>query len=66
MSFSESDLDVNDRWRQLDVRWQNTFVTKVYKVISVSLYLDYLYDAQISRGGQLRQTLGVGLTYDLL
>lgn len=64
--FSESEFDVNDRWRQLDVRWQNSFVTKVYSVISVNLYLDYLYDAQISRGGQFKQTLGLGLTYDLM
>lgn len=64
--FSESDQDAAGRWKQTDVRWQNTFSTKLYKALSLGLYLDYIYDAQTRRAGQLKQTLGVGLNYDLI
>ena len=64
--FSESDLDPAGRWKQTDVRWQNTLSTKVYKVVTIGLYLDFIYDAQVRRAGQLKQTLGIGLSYDLL
>lgn len=63
--FSDSEKDPANRWKQLDVRWQNTLNQKVYSVINVSLYLDFVYDAQVRRAGQLKQTLGVGLTYEL-
>lgn len=63
--FSESDLDPANRWKQLDVRWQNSLSEKLYKALSFNLYLDYVYNAQISRAGQLKQTLGIGLTYKL-
>jgi len=64
--FSESDVDKAGRWKQTDVRWQNTFSTKLFKAMSLGLYLDYIYDAQTRRAGQLKQTLGVGLNYDLI
>jgi hypothetical protein len=63
--FSESEFDLANRWKQVDVRWQNTLDNKLYKALTLSLYLDFVYDAQIRRAGQLKQTLGVGLTYDL-
>jgi hypothetical protein len=63
--FSESDLDAANRWKQLDVRWQNTLNTKVYKVFTVSLYAEYFYDAQVRRAGQFKQTVGLGVSYDL-
>ena len=63
--FSESDLDPANRWKQVDVRWQNTLSTKLMNFISFNLYLDFIYNAQIRRAGMLRETLGIGLTYDL-
>jgi hypothetical protein len=63
--FSESKLDAASRWKQLDIRWQNTLGTKVYKAFSVGLYAEYMYDAQARRAGQLKQTMSVGLAYDL-
>jgi hypothetical protein len=63
--FSESDLDTANRWKQVDVRWQNTLSTKLMSFISFNLYVDFIYDAQVRRAGMLRETLGIGLTYDL-
>jgi hypothetical protein len=64
--FSESDLDPEDRWKTLDVRWQNKLANKLYKWLSVDLYLEFLYDQQQSEAGQFKQTLGVGMTWQLL
>ena len=64
--FSESDLDAAGRWKQTDVRWQNTVSTKIYKALALGLYLDYIYDAQVRRAGMLKQTLGVGLSFNLM
>jgi len=47
------------------VRWQNTLTTKLWKFINFNLYADFIYDAQVRRAGQLKETLGIGLTYDL-
>lgn len=63
--FSESELDAAGRWKQTDVRWQNTISTKLYKALSLGMYLDYIYNAQVRRAGQLKQTLGMGLNFDL-
>lgn len=63
--FSGSDLDPANRWKTTDVRWENGLSNKLNKWMSVDLYLEYLFDDQLDRAGQLRQTLGVGLTADL-
>jgi len=63
--FSESDLDTANRWKQVDVRWQNSMTTKIYEMVSFNLFVDFIYDAQIRRAGQLKETLGIGLTYDM-
>jgi hypothetical protein len=49
-----------NRWKQVDVRWQNTLDNKLHKALTLSLYLDFVYDAQIRRAGQLKQTLESG------
>jgi hypothetical protein len=54
-----------DRWKTLDVRWQNQLSNKLNKWMSLDLYLEYLFDEQLDKAGQLKQTLGVGLTAQL-
>jgi hypothetical protein len=64
--FSESDLDPEDHWKTVDVRWQNKLSNKVYKWLSLDVYAELLYDKQVSRAGQFKQTLGVGMTWQLI
>jgi hypothetical protein len=59
--FSESELDPANRWKTIDVRWQNTLTQKITKYLSFDLYLDYVFNDQVRRAGQLKQTLGVSL-----
>lgn len=63
--FSGKDQDPEDRWQTLDVRWENTLSNRINKWMSVDLYLEYLFDEQLDKAGQLKQTLGVGVTAQL-
>ena len=54
-----------DRWKTLDLRWQNQLSNKLNKWMSLDLYLEWLFDEQLDKAGQLKQTLGVGVTAQL-
>jgi hypothetical protein len=64
--FSESELDLEDTWKTVDVRWQNKLANKLYKWLTLDLYLEFLFDEQQSKAGQFKQTLGVGMTWQLM
>ncbi len=53
-------------WKSPDLNWENTFTASVSKYLMVNLYLQLLYDKEIARGGRLKQTLSLGLTYKLI
>lgn len=65
--FSEKDelegLPEEDYWKSPDVNWENIFTASITKYLMVNLYVQLLYDKQIDRGGRLKQTLSLGLTY---
>jgi hypothetical protein len=50
---------------EVDVRWNNLFVAKLMKYVSVSFSFDLMYDKNISPKRQLKQVLAVGLTYSI-
>ncbi len=54
-----------DYWKAVDVNWENTLNASVAKYITVSLYIQFLYDKQIDKKGRFKQTLGFGLTYKM-
>ena len=70
-AFIYSDKDVlegtpmEDDWKSIDVNFENTFSASVAKYITVSLYIQVLYDKQINKKGRLKETLAMGLTYKL-
>lgn len=51
---------------EVDVTWDNLITAKVSEYINVSFNLNLLYDRNISKSRQLKQTLAVGLSYTLL
>ncbi|MFN0152431.1 MAG: DUF3078 domain-containing protein [bacterium] len=79
---------VADFWKSPDVNFQNTFTSQITKLVSVNLYLQWVYnkfdeatnvdtalpaeilieqvDRGIRKGGQFKQTLAIGLTYNFL
>jgi len=55
-----------DHWSQVDIDWQNTLSARVTSYIEFVLFWQLLYEAQEDLRGQFKQTLGAGLTWDLL
>jgi len=67
--FLKSRLDMFANFkgiRNVDVDWDNTFSSQITKFISVDLNIRLFYDRDISPKRQLKQTLGVGITYSFL
>jgi len=63
--FSESETVVEDHWKAVDINWENRISASVAKYVAVSLYMQLLYDKEISFKGRFKQTLALGLTYKM-
>ncbi len=68
--YSKSDelkgLPEEDYWKAIDVNWENTFSAQISKLLAVSLYVQWLYDKEIDKGGRFKETLSLNFTYKLL
>jgi hypothetical protein len=53
-------------WRYPDVNWENIFSASITKYLMVNLYIQILYDKEVSTDIRFKQTLSLGLTYKLL
>lgn len=53
-------------FNQIDVDWDNVFKAKVTDLLNVTLTVRLLYDYDVSLKRQLKQTLAIGFSYDLL
>jgi hypothetical protein len=47
----------------VDIRWENQITAKVNSFISANFALDVLYDKDLSSSRQVRQSLGVGISF---
>jgi hypothetical protein len=54
-----------DDWKQIDVNWENQLNVSVVKYVTVSLYMQLLYDKEVIDRGRFKQTLALGLKYTL-
>jgi len=67
--YSESDklegLENEDYWKAVDVNWENIFSANIAKYLTANLYMQLLYDKELSLKGQFKETLALGLTYKL-
>ena len=66
LATSEDYPSLRLHWPALDVDWQNTVTNKVNKWIAFDLFWQLLYDKQVDERGQFKQTLGVGLSYQMV
>jgi len=55
-----------DYWKAVDANWENIVSAQVAKYVAVSLYLQWLYDKEIAKGGRFKETVAVGLTWKML
>jgi hypothetical protein len=54
-----------DYWKMVDANWENQVTAAVAKYVTVTLYAQLLYDKEISLRGRFKETLALGLTYDM-
>jgi len=55
-----------DYWKAVDVNWENIVSAKITKIITVNFYLQFLYDKQVETRGRLKETLGIGIVYQMI
>ncbi len=52
-------------WKAVELNFENGFIGKVTKHITFNLYLQYLYDRNISRKFRFKQTLALGFAWEI-
>lgn len=67
--YSEADkvkgTEMENYWKAVDFNWENRLNANVSKYIVVSLYTQLLYDKQIDLRGRFKETLAMGITYNI-
>ncbi len=53
-------------FNRIDLLWENRLTLKVSKYINVNVSVDVLYDRDVTSKAQVKEILGVGLSYSLL
>lgn len=70
MFFSRKDkvagTEAEDYWKAVDVNFENIINASITKVVSVNMYLQLLFDKEISRKGRFKETLGLGIVFKLI
>lgn len=54
-----------DYWKAPDVNWENRFSAKITEHLAVNLQIQLLYDKEINLKGRHKETLSLGLNYNL-
>jgi len=56
----------NNDWKAMDMTWENNLNMKLYKAVSIGLYIEMLYNKEQQKAVQFKETLGMGFSYQLL
>lgn len=62
---SEEDDLPNDYWKAVDLNWEHTLTTRIWSVINAVLFFEMVYEKEEDRSLQYRQTLGLGVFFQL-
>lgn len=62
---SESSNLPNNDWKAPDVAWEHTVSASITKLLQVQLFLEFQYDKEIDAAVRFKQTLALGLSYQL-
>lgn len=67
--YSESDAvegtDMEDAWKQVRMNWQHDVDISLTSLINLKLYVQLLYNEMVIDEIQIKETLGLGLSYKL-
>ncbi len=70
-AISSSDTEglepgTEDYWKAVDVNFENRIVATITKIVSVNFFTQFLYDKEVSTQGRFKETLGLGVTFNLM
>ncbi len=63
--FKSDAVEGQDDWKALDVKWENMLSFKLWKLLSLNLNLDFIYEKEQDDNIQWREVLGLGFSYVL-
>ena len=55
-----------DYWKAPDVNWESIFTANITKYLMVNLYVQLLYDKEVSLAGRFKESLSLGVAYKLM
>ena len=55
----------DEYWKTIDVNWENIFTANITKYLMVNFYMQFIYDKEEDLIGRFKQTLSLGLTYNI-
>jgi len=58
----EKELD-NNYWKTADVTWENTLSMKVWSIVTTTLTFKLVYDKELDKKAQYKETLTLGASY---
>ena len=61
-----STSNTSDTWKAPDIKFENTLTVNVVKYVNISLYLMLFYDKDQIDKTQIKQTMSLGMTFNLL
>jgi hypothetical protein len=63
--FNSKSKDLNEDWKSPDLNWENNLTLNLIKAISLNFFLQLKYEKEEIAELQFKETMGLGLTYNL-
>jgi len=61
--FKSNAVEGQDDWKALDYKWENLLSINLWKMLSLNLNLDLIFDKEQSENIQWREIMGLGFSY---
>jgi hypothetical protein len=64
--FNSKSKDLpNNNWKAPDMTWEHSINTKLWSIVSLNFYFELLYEKEQAKALQYKETLGLGVSYQL-
>ncbi|MBW6514035.1 MAG: DUF3078 domain-containing protein [Candidatus Syntrophosphaera sp.] len=63
--FNSKSDELNEDWKALDYKWENMLSFKLWKMLSLNLTADLIYDKEVVDELRWKEMLGIGFSYVL-
>lgn len=63
--FNSKSDELNEDWKSPDVSWENSLSTKLFSIVTASLYFQLKYEKEEVAELQFKETLGMGVSWQL-